>query len=565
MAESSALLRRLSGFARDVRGNVAVLFGLAAIPLALCIGVAIDYGRALIVQERMTSAMDTAGLAIGSWTGLTQDELKAKAQLFFNTNYKNTMGTPTPLQVNFEGDNILLSVTADVPTTFMRIANIDHLNIKADSTIAKKERNIELVLVLDTTGSMLDGGKMTALKNAAKKMVDTLFEGNDDSSTLKIGVVPFSAAVNINSNKIDSGWLDKRGYSAGNAAASAIPFEDLDTNVANGGISPLKLYTSLTNRTWAGCVRERSGGGGAPYELTDDPPDIAVPATLWAPYFAPDEPGAASPISGTSTSNNYVCDDPLKNWSSCNNNQPAVPAVYGQTTNPGTCVKNATGGAGTAFPCSSTSSSSNNCDNVRQCLTKKYENKGVPNTSVGPDFNCPPTAITPMTNAKSTIKTAIDALTPKGSTVIPAGLLWGWRAISPTAPYTEGEAYTNEKYVKAIVLLTDGENNVNPATNTVGKSAYNAFGYAKNGHLGNVNGTTANAVLDAKTLTVCSAIKAKDVRLYTIGFQVSNASQTLLQACATQPDMFYNSPNNSQLAAIFQDIALGLSELRIAQ
>jgi hypothetical protein len=29
--------------------------------------------------------------------------------------------------------------------------------------------------------------------------------------------------------------------------------------------------------------------------------------------------------------------------------------------------------------------------------------------------------------------------------------------------------------------------------------------------------------------------------------------------------MFYNSPSNSQLAAIFQDIAQGLSELRIAQ
>jgi hypothetical protein len=170
-----------------------------------------------------------------------------------------------------------------------------------------------------------------------------------------------------------------------------------------------------------------------------------------------------------------------------------------------------------------------------------------------------------MTSSKGTIITAIDALTPKGSTVIPAGLVWGWRAISPTAPYTEGAAYNDEKYVKAIVLLTDGENNVNPATNSVGKSSYNAFGYAKNGHLGNVNGSNANATLDAKTLTVCSAIKGKDIRLYTIGFQVSTASQTLLQACATQPDMFYNSPNNSQLAAIFQDIAQGLSELRIAQ
>ena len=79
-------------------------------------------------------------------------------------------------------------------------------------------------------------------------------------------------------------------------------------------------------------------------------------------------------------------------------------------------------------------------------------------------------------------------------------------------------------------------------------------------------------LLDSKTLTICNSIKAlKDasggpaVRLYTIGFQVTVASQNLLQSCATKPDMFYNSPSNDQLAAIFQDIAQGLSELRIAQ
>jgi Flp pilus assembly protein TadG len=568
MAMSSGLLRRLDGFARDPGGNVAMLFGLAAIPLLICIGAAIDYGRALVVQERMASAADSAGLAIGSWTGLTQAELKTKAQLFFDANYKGTtMGTTSPLEVNFNGDNIVLSVKATVPTTFMRIANIDHLNMHAQATITKKERNIELVMVLDTTGSMGNGGKITALKSAAKQMVSTLFEGNDTSSTLKIGVVPFAAAVNIGKDKINSGWLDTSGYSAANATADPIPFEDLD-QVA--GISPLKLYsnnsfsgaTSLTNREWAGCVRERSGGAGAPYELTDDAPTLATPATLWAPYFAPDEPGAASPIQGTSTSNNYLCDDPARSWSSCSGS-----AVYGSGTNPGTCVKNATGGAGSAFNCSSSNNNGNGwaCDNVRQCLTKKYGNRSVSSTSAGPDFNCPPTAITAMTTTKATIDAAIDALTPKGSTVIPTGLLWGWRVISPTAPFTEGAAYNDDKFVKAIILLTDGENDVNQGTNTVGKSSYGAFGYAKNGHLGNVNGSNANATLDAKTLTVCNAIKAKDIRLYTIGFQVTAASQALLQSCATNPDMFYNSPTNSQLAAIFQDIAQGLSELRLAQ
>ena len=72
---------------------------------------------------------------------------------------------------------------------------------------------------------------------------------------------------------------------------------------------------------------------------------------------------------------------------------------------------------------------------------------------------------------------------------------------------------------------------------------------------------------------MCTAIKnasraaggEEDIQLYTIGFQVTSASKTLLKSCASKPDMFYNSPTNEQLAGIFQDIAQGLSELRIAQ
>jgi Flp pilus assembly protein TadG len=67
-------------FGRDAKGSAALLFGLALIPILLGIGTAIDYGRALIVRERMAEAADSAALAIGSWQGLSQDELKIKAQ-----------------------------------------------------------------------------------------------------------------------------------------------------------------------------------------------------------------------------------------------------------------------------------------------------------------------------------------------------------------------------------------------------------------------------------------------------------------------------------------------------
>ena len=513
-----ASARNLRSFAHDAKGNVAILFGVALIPILLGVGAAVDYGRALVVRERMSDAADAAALAIGSWPGLTQAELKTKAQQFFNANYPpDAIGTVGTLNVSFVGDEaIIVTVSGEVPTTFMQLANIDTVGVGVTNTIRKKERNIELMLVLDITGSMNNGGKLSAMKNAAKKMVETLFDGKSTSATLKVGIVPFSAAVNVGTDKQNSGWIDTATYPNNSTIAKE------DFGFTNGQ-SAFTLYTQLTNRDWAGCVRERGGS----YELTDDPPTST--ATKWAPYFAPDEPDSSS-----SYVNNYLND-----------------GSYSGAICPG--------GSSTA--------------EKRQCYTGKYNNKSVSSSSKGPQFNCPPSPVMAMTNVQSTVLNAINALSADGYTVIPAGLLWGWRLISPGAPFTEGAAYDDEKWVKAVVLLTDGDNDVNAGNNGHDESNYNAFGFAKNGHLGSTSGSNAEATLDAKTLTVCSAIKnasgnaggEEEVLLYTIGFQVSSSAQNLLKTCATKTDMFYNSPSNEQLAAVFQDIAQGLSELRIAQ
>jgi len=504
--------RGVRALARDNRGTVAILFGLAVIPILLGVGVAVDYGRGLIVRDRMAAAADSAALAAASWPGLSEAELKTKVQEYFDANFPPTaLGAVGTLNVSLIGDDIVVQVSASVPTTIMQLANIDKLDVGVTNRITKKERAIELALVLDTTGSMGSGGKMSAMQYAANKMLDTLFEGKSVSDSLKVAVVPFSAAVNIGADKIDSGWLDK-------TAGSTVSYEDFKS-----GVKVLDLYASLNNRSWAGCVRERGGA----YELTDDAPTSAN--TRWAPYFAPDEPDSAS---GTNYCNDYL-DDGSYSSATC---------YSGSTDN-----------------------------HKRQCYTGKYANKNVPNTSkcgapIGPDFNCPPTPITALTNTKSTVVDAVNALTPKGSTVIPAGLLWGWRAISPTEPFTEGKPYDDEKWVKAIVLLTDGQNSVGGGGQGFDKSFYNAFGFAKSGHLGSTSGSNAESTLNAKTLTVCNAVKAEGIRVYTIGFQVTdNTTQNLLKNCATEPEMYYTSPSNAQLAGIFQDIAQGLSELRIAQ
>ena len=147
---------KLRSFARDARGNVALLFAFSLIPLLIGVGVAVDYGRALIVRERMNDAADAAALAIGSWPGLTQDELRSRRSNSSTPIIRRPRSAPSASSMsNFVGDEaIIVTVSGVVPTTFMQLANINSVDVGASTTINKKERNIELVLVLDTTGSM---------------------------------------------------------------------------------------------------------------------------------------------------------------------------------------------------------------------------------------------------------------------------------------------------------------------------------------------------------------------------------------------------------------------------
>ncbi len=43
-------------------------------------------------------------------------------------------------------------------------------------------------------------------------------------------------------------------------------------------------------------------------------------------------------------------------------------------------------------------------------------------------------------------------------TSIGEGAAWGWRTLSPGAPFTEGRPYGAEENQKVLVLMTDGQN-----------------------------------------------------------------------------------------------------------
>ena len=66
--------------------------------------------------------------------------------------------------------------------------------------------------------------------------------------------------------------------------------------------------------------------------------------------------------------------------------------------------------------------------------------------------------IMPLTHDTDAIKRHISTMRANGATNIHMGTIWGLRLLSPQAPYTQGRGYDDKENIKALIIMTDGNN-----------------------------------------------------------------------------------------------------------
>ncbi|MCC2097755.1 MAG: hypothetical protein KDJ29_12735 [Hyphomicrobiales bacterium] len=157
-----------------------------------------------------------------------------------------------------------------------------------------------------------------------------------------------------------------------------------------------------------------------------------------------------------------------------------------------------------------------------------------------------PGVVLPLTSDMPAVKASIDGMSAYGQTYIPSGLMWGWRVLSPGAPFNESTSEKDKKVNQIMILMTDGENT---------KSARYPDHNGKN-------------VDDANKITreVCANINApaSKIKVYAIAFEVTDPTiKGILQGCAGSAERFYDAANAAQLLSAFQKIANSLSKLRL--
>ena len=491
---------------RDEGGNIAILFGASAIPLLLLMGGAVDIARFSRYKADLANAVDSASLSLAkNGEGLDEEEAEE-----FVKNHVAALNVPvvpttddpnliqsamdqefvvTDFDVTKQTNGFLVNADAAMKTFFLPLGGLagggqgmGSMGMDVTAAVVHSSNRVELALVLDNTGSMNCGAtvgatcaanwsnpatdaRIRAVKTAAKSLVDTLMRDNlEDADQIKIALVPFEGMVNIASAiptlTAPPNWVAWSDQGSAKWDGRELRKQEMQQHHRHGATGPrLPLQVSHVE----GFDRQMGGvRGDARRHLRAQQRrgrhcDCRQPVRAFL----------LARRAGQLHDRRVVRGDPLQQRQQRIEQRRHGLHVLQRLSQRQDRVHDTRGGA----------------EVVRQVLqdgtcpsfhTGRKDVEGLltpTNTAqqaAARDRSIRWPAEPPPTRPRS--RRQIDAMIAYWATgtFIPAGLMWGWHVLSPGFPITQGtkpgDTYY-DKTVKAIVLLSDGDNDVHAERN----------------------------------------------------------------------------------------------------
>jgi hypothetical protein len=517
-------MRNLLGkFYADKSGMFAIMVLILLMALTIGMLIVSDLQKARVIREDLSKSFDVAVLAATkSAADGTPAEVAAIIDTYMKANINPGIVTVNPATITMLPDNrVSASMTASMATDYMHLIGIPAINFNLDIEAESVVEGLELALVLDTTNSM------HPMDNRGN------FVGTHPS---RLEVLQVAA------NNLVEAVMPNSGSSPDNASVAVIPFGS-HVNVGTAAQTWLHIPMELNIPHWE----------------TDACPLVnLVPATCYADAIP------------------YNC---LK----CNITPTVGGWEYFEYRWYG-CVAS-------RLPLDPTDSTiENNDPNIMDTDAGTDPIRGM----VWLKPLCP-SPVQPLTKDKNVVAGVINTILTNGETYIPSGLMWGWRALSPIEPLTEGVAYSDTSVQKVIVLMSDGDNtrkadwplpphDFHYGTNDPAKLAtvpttppYFDPPTAQpeddpHNQPNHITGDPDNSsymfdsVANETTARLCDNIKAVGIRVFTVGFEVTDANTLdMLKYCATDGSHYYDAGNHSEFQRAFEDITHKLLSLRLTK
>jgi Flp pilus assembly protein TadG len=458
----------LKTFRRDCSGNVAIMFGLALVPMTLAAGVGIDMvqtNRSLTILQAATDAAAIAGATSGKTTvaeirPIVEDYLKANGAEWALSDI-----TDIDPQINAASRTFSLRVSGKRNTSIMHLAGVDSTELGAFAEVKMGGDGLEVAMVLDNTGSMAEAGRMPALKSAANDFVENLMDIEATGAYVRVGIVPFAQYVNVGLSRRGESWLNVPNDWTENFTHTPVSYPNFRkydcvmVPVINDGID--------TGQTQESCK----------YDYGD-------------------------PVYGEPVNATYD-----HKWYGCVGSRPEP------------------------------------LDENIGTLSTRYP--GLMDTTCVAE-------LVELTDNKSKLTSAINAMVTVGETYIPAGLLWGWNMLDSEKPLNSAktaEAIKSMGGTKAIVLMSDG-------ANTLASYAPNHWGdNPADGPRG-----------DTKMAALCENIKQDGITIYTVSFMITDVTaKNRMKACASDAAKAFDADSAAALASSFAAIGESLAAMRLSK
>jgi len=223
---------------RNQRGAIIAMVAISLVAILGIAGLAIDGARAYVTRAQLSRAVDAAALAGAASLRLGQATARQRMESLAAANGVDPALLNITFGVNAEGENtVSVSANRIMPTTFMRVLGQTQVDVGsiAEATVPP----LDIVLVLDQSGSLKAMGAWDDLQNAASGFVDHF-----DDIIDQMGLVSFQLRAT------DRFMLNQPFVGAVKAAINGVT-SDGDTNTGEG----LRL---ALNQIQTGPVRDRS-------------------------------------------------------------------------------------------------------------------------------------------------------------------------------------------------------------------------------------------------------------------------------------------------------------------
>ncbi|WP_322187802.1 VWA domain-containing protein [Fulvimarina sp. 2208YS6-2-32] len=507
-----------------------MIFALALPVLIMTSGGALDYGNAVRIKSAVQAAADSASLAAVRFTGRDAAARKAASDAIFAFNLGDLGVDIGQTTLSQDGNTFIYAADFKVATPFMKILGVDSLAMETEAAATAADSPLDIVLVLDSSGSMVHGNRMGELKKSVTLFLSK-FKSNEHT---QVGLVPFDSQVKATGSLF--------GVVANTTVAN--PFAGVSCNMVTDPMDRQACYDNVNFKPSAVDCNALINATHTDRSRCSPTADgfRATSERIYSSYYGADIRYRA-----------FIANNRLFVY----RDQGTYFCFFGcGWINTTATTKLWEGPSGRAVPVASKPNESETANNDLIALapgpwprcfvdrTQPYDTTNdamtlaIPAT-IYPEASCATPTLEPITGLTkdlNKVNAAAQKLTPSGNTNITIGIQWGMEAFTPASPFTG--AQNGDDVRKIMVILTDGEN-------------------TQNRWMGSRNRKEINQ----RTLLACENARKAGIEIHTINLVEGDAK--LLSACASNKSFFYQVATAGELEEAFETIAYHAQGVRL--